>query len=183
VRSRPAFLDELPEFQRQTLDVLREPVASGEVLLTRASGTLRYPARAQIVGSMNPCPCGHFGSARLGCKCSADSLKRYAARVPDLFDMVVRVDSPVGDDGSRASGETSAVVAARVRVARESPPRSDKPDEYGGALLNRAVEKLDLNRAAVDRVLRVARTIASLDTADVIGAPHVAEALQYAPKK
>jgi magnesium chelatase family protein len=196
------FLDELPEFARPTLEALREPLESGEVVLSRASGTLRYPARALLVVSMNPCPCGHAGDPRGLCRCRSIDIARYQARVSgpllDRIDMHVHVppvDLVALDD--EAPGEATApvalrVVEARARQARRLGPGTTnatatpgqvaegaRPDEAGRRLLARAVEKLSLSARGYDRVLRVARTIADLDDAARVGAAHVAEALQY----
>lgn len=191
------FLDELPEFARATLEVLREPLESGEVVLSRAAGTLRYPARCLLVASMNPCPCGHLGSAR--CRCLAADVRRYQGRVSgplldriDLHAFVPPVDFGALDDAS--PGEPSAAVALRVARARERQQERGahnarlsqalleevgRPDAEGRRLLIRAVERLGLSARGWDRVRRVARTIADLDGAVEVSAPHVAEALQY----
>lgn len=191
------FLDELPEFSRATLEVLREPLESGEVMLSRASGTLRYPARCLLVASMNPCPCGHRGSPR--CRCSPVDVSRYQGRVSgplldriDLHCHVPPVDFAALDDV--AAGESSAAVALRVARAREAQrargalnarlplallEEHARPDVEGRRLLVRAVERLGLSARGWDRVRRVARTIADLASAEHVGAPHVAEALHY----
>jgi magnesium chelatase family protein len=193
------FLDELPEFQRQTLEMLREPLESGEVTLSRAAGVVAYPARAVVVAAMNPCPCGQLGQARLRCRCSAVEVARYQGRVsgPLLDRLDLHVDVPPVDLASLAStspGEPSAVVARRVGTARAAQhARQRKPngqlepgellrhaalDDDGRALVVRAVERLGLSGRGYDRVRRVARTIADLDGSDGIRSVHVAEALQ-----
>jgi magnesium chelatase family protein len=196
------FLDELPEFARPTLEALREPLESGEVVLSRASGTVRYPARALLVVSMNPCPCGRYGDPRVLCRCSPADVARYQGRVSgpllDRIDMHVHVppvDLVALDD--TAEGEASAPVAARVMQARAvqaarlgagrtnatataaEMAMSARPDPEGRRLLARAVEKLALSARGYDRVLRVARTIADLDGQTAVASRHVAEALQY----
>lgn len=196
------FLDELPEFARPTLEGLREPLESGEVLLSRASGTLRYPARTLLVASMNPCPCGRFGDGRGRCRCRVQEVHRYQARVSgplldriDLHVHVPPVDLTAMDQ--EAPGEPSAIVAARVEAARRrqgarlGAGRTNacaslaelaimgRPDAEGRKLLLRAVERLALSARGYDRVLRVARTLADLEGSEGVCAPHIAEALQY----
>jgi magnesium chelatase family protein len=196
------FLDELPEFARPVLESLREPLETGEVVLSRASGVLRYPARAMVVASMNPCPCGHLHDPRRRCRCSAVDVDRYQGRIsgPLLDRIDVHVGVPPVDLVAledTAPGEPSAVVRARVRAARERQRERlgrratnatmttsevmefARPDAAGRTLLLRAVERLSLSARGHDRVLRVARTIADVDGDDDVNAGHVAEAVQY----
>jgi magnesium chelatase family protein len=194
------FLDELPEFPRPTLETLREPLESREVVLSRASGTLRYPARPILVCSMNPCPCGYRGAVRRRCRCSANDVQRYQARVsgPLLDRIDLHVDVPPVDlaalDGM-AAGESSDVVLQRVQDARSVQHKRQgctnadahnahvsehmRPDDAGRSLLLRAVERLGLSARGYDRMLRIARTVADLDGVTLVRAPHIAEALQY----
>jgi magnesium chelatase family protein len=198
------FLDELAEFGRATLDVLRQPLEDGAVAITRAQGTTRLPARFTLVAAMNPCPCGHLGRSDRPCACTPAMVAAYRGRVSgpliDRCDLQVSVP-PLRPRDLRAAppGESSAVVAARVAAARRrqverlgdpgnatnarlDPARLREhaaPDEAGARLLERALRRLGLSARAHDGVLRVARTIADLEGEEGIGAPHVAEAIQY----
>ena len=193
------FLDELPEFPRQVLEMLREPLESGEVALSRAAGVVVYPARALVIAAMNPCPCGQLGHPRLRCRCSALDVARYQGRVsgPLLDRLDLHLDVPPVDLATLSStepGESSAVVAVRVAAARAiQMARQNKPnaqlepgelqravclDEHGRRLMIRAMERLGLSGRGYDRVRRVARTIADLDGLEAVGATHIAEALQ-----
>lgn len=193
------FLDELPEFPRQVLEMLREPLEGGEVALSRAAGVVTYPARALVVAAMNPCPCGQLGHPRLRCRCSAVDVARYQGRVsgPLLDRLDLHVDVPPVDLATLASttpGESSAVVAVRVAAARAlQMRRQGKPngqlepgelqravqlDDDGRKLMVRAMERLGLSGRGYDRVRRVARTIADLDGIVDVGAAQIAEALQ-----
>lgn len=196
------FLDELPEFARPTLEAMREPLESGEVVLSRASGTLRYPARCLLVASMNPCPCGRYGDGSTRCRCQRHDVQRYQSRVsgPLLDRIDLHVDVPPVDLVAledEAPGESSARVGARVCAARQvqearyregrinaSALPSEiaefaRPDACGRKLMARAVEQYGLSARGYDRVQRVARTVADLDGAPAVTMVHVAEALQY----
>jgi len=198
------FLDELPEFGRATLDVLRQPLEEGEVSLTREHRTVRFPARVTLVAAMNPCVCGNLGRADRPCGCTPAMVAHYRQRVSgpllDRFDLQVSVP-PLGrgDLAATAAGETTAAVGARVAAARvrqaerlrseglstnaamdaASLRRHGMPDPEGRRLLNRALGRLGLSARAHDGILRVARTIADLEGAADVSAAHVAEAVQY----
>jgi magnesium chelatase family protein len=191
------FLDELPEFRRDVLEALREPLESHRVVIARAARSVTYPARLQLVAAMNPCPCGYLGEPR--CHCAPPAVERYRQRISgpllDRIDLQINVprptlralESPVPD------GESSAVVAARVADARARQlERSGvlnaalsaaelagtvRPDGATTALLRRAGERLQLSARGYHRVLRVARTIADLQSAEEVQERHVAEAL------
>ncbi len=191
------FLDELPEFQRTTLEWLRDPLDSGTVTLTRASGTVAYPARALVVGAMNPCPCGQAGRAHR-CNCSAADVARYRSRVDSVVERFdLRVTLPPVDVSALATsepGEATAVVADRVAAARERQRARQSGlnaelaasellehaalDDDCRALVVDAVHRLALTSRDYDRLRCVARTIADLDGSRAVCAIHVAEAVQ-----
>jgi magnesium chelatase family protein len=195
------FLDEAPEFQRHALEVLRQPLEEGAVRIARALRTVSFPARFQLVAAMNPCPCG-FQSDRLHpCRCTPLQVARYQDRLSgplrDRIDLFVEVPAvPVAQLAEAPRGETSATVRARVAEARarqraRGAPGGNatleggqlldhaRPDPAGQRLLLSAASRFGLSARAHDRVLRVARTVADLDGADVPGVAHVAEALHY----
>ncbi len=197
------FLDELPEFSRDAMEVLRQPIENDEVTISRAAGSLTYPCAVMLVAAMNPCPCGNYGSAK-PCSCSAAAVERYLSRISgplldrlDLHVEVAAVDYEALAD--KSGGECSADIRSRVVAARERQQRrydgspvtcnaklpsamsSDfcRCTERGEKTIKRAFESLGLSARAYDKVLKVARTIADLSGDDVIDAPHIAEAVQY----
>jgi magnesium chelatase family protein len=195
------FLDELPEWSRHTLEVLRQPLESGTVMVARAARTDAFPARFQLVAAMNPCPCGWAGDRSGRCRCSQDSIARYRGRVSgplmDRIDLHVQVPrlEPSELRSDAPPGETSETVRARVVAAREVQlTRSGKPnaqllpaelDEHcrlqsdDQQLLEDAVEQLQLSARSMHRILRVARTVADLAHCDQISTAHLAEAIGY----
>jgi magnesium chelatase family protein len=198
------FLDEMPEFSRHVLEVLRQPLEEGRVAIARAARTALFPARFVLVGAMNPCPCGFAGDAVRVCRCTPQQVSRYQGRLSgplrDRFDLMVDVPAVPPDVlGDSAAGEPSAAVRARVVDARArqqirfggtgvranaslSPAllaRHCRLDHTGLKLLRAAVEKLALSARGYDRIRKVARTIADLAGADAIEADHIAEALQF----
>ncbi|EJL26059.1 YifB family Mg chelatase-like AAA ATPase [Novosphingobium sp. AP12] len=198
------FLDELPEFQRQALDSLRQPLETGEVTVARANAHLTYPARVQLIAAMNPCRCGHLGDPALACsrapRCAADYQSKVSGPLLDRIDLHVEVD-PVraADLALPPPAEGSEEVAARVERARglqtarlegvtartnaeldgDLLERHATPDEAGRRLLLQAAEAMRLSARGYTRILRVARTIADLAGAETVGRIHVAEALSY----
>lgn len=196
------FLDELPEFSRNVLEVLRQPLESGEVVLSRANATLKYPAKIMLVAAMNPCPCGNYGSPKKKCRCSMIDITRYKSRLSgpllDRIDLHIEVP-PVDLVALQNStpGESSEVVMQRVCKARDAQKarlgesklngnmtkaqltHTATPTLAGQKLLGMAVERLGLSARAYDRVLRVARTIADLSDSVVVDSPHIGEAIQY----
>ncbi|CAA0126273.1 Competence protein ComM [Halioglobus japonicus] len=195
------FLDELPEFSRHCLEVLREPMESGEITLARASHRITYPARFQLVAAMNPCPCGYFGDPAQPCRCTPDQIQRYRARVSgpllDRIDLHVQVNRlPPGDLLTPLhAGEDSATVSARVgnsrtrQERRQGAPNAQlSPEELVSACvlgktertaLEAAAETMRLSGRGLHRTLRVARTIADLENCDTITMAHISEALGY----
>ncbi|MEO8039794.1 MAG: YifB family Mg chelatase-like AAA ATPase [Betaproteobacteria bacterium] len=194
------FLDELPEFDRGVLEVLREPLESGRITISRAARQAEFPAQFQLVAAMNPCPCGYLGHASGRCRCTPDQVARYRSRIsgPLLDRIDIQIEVPAVVDGelvAKASGEPSALVRARVEVARAlALTRQDKPnarlapgeidryclpDAKGEALLRQAMLRLDLSARAYHRILKVARTIADLARSGSVMPTHVAEAIQY----
>ncbi|MDX8391867.1 MAG: YifB family Mg chelatase-like AAA ATPase [Mariprofundaceae bacterium] len=196
------FLDELAEFKRPVLEVLRQPLEDGKVCIARAADTLEFPARFQLLAAMNPCSCGYFGHPTRACTCSPAQINRYRQRISgpllDRFDLHVHVP-PVDKDelASMRPGETSQSVATRVRTARDiqyarlgdavvnarmSQTQIEHfahPDAEGAQLLDTAMQHFSLSARSYHRILKVARTIADLAGEEKLAAPHIAEALQY----
>ena len=194
------FLDELPEFDRDVLESLREPLESGRVSISRAARQSQFPARFQLVAAMNPCPCGHCGSPAGRCRCTPERIARYRGRISgplaDRVDIKLEVPAPRDSDlMSPGATESSEAIRMRVLVAhqrqldRQGTPYSllgtreiDRlcaTDKEGDQLLRHALARLLLSARAYHRVLRVARTIADLGGDAAIRAAHIAEAIQY----
>ena len=198
------FLDELPEFDKSALEILRQPIEDGEIHISRASGTLHLPSRFMLVCAMNPCRCGWYGHPSGRCSCTEASVEKYVSRISgpllDRIDLHVCVASVEFDAMRRTSeAESSVTVKARVNAARAvQQKRFEKTDTTcnaymaprdigqfcaldaaGEKLLKNAFERLGLTARSHDRILRVARTIADLDGCENIESAHLAEALQY----
>ena len=198
------FLDELPEFRRNVLEVLRQPMEDGVVTIARAASSLTFPASFLLIGAMNPCPCGFLGDPGHECACNEMQIKRYAGRLSgpllDRIDMHVEVPAvPWRELAAEDGGEGSAAIRERVVAARkaqagrngnsgpvwnsrlrpagiEAHCRLDRESEQ---LLARAADRLSLSARSCHRIMKVARTIADLEGEETIRAPHVAEALQF----
>jgi magnesium chelatase family protein len=194
------FLDELPEFDRRVLEVLREPLESGQITISRAAHQADFPARFQLVAAMNPCPCGWLGHPSGKCRCTPEASQRYQDRISgpllDRIDIQLTVAAMPHDGiAAQADGESSAAIAARVaaahalQVARQGKPnqrlaprdidRFCRPDAAGERLLRAAMQQLHWSARAYHRVLKVARTVADLGGAEHVAAAHIAEAIQY----
>jgi magnesium chelatase family protein len=198
------FLDELPEFRRAVLEVLRQPLEDGTVTISRSAGKITLPCGFMLVAAMNPCPCGHLGDPKNRCRCTPAQIRRYRSRVsgPLLDRIDLHVEAPalsVSDLRSDIPGESSGRIRTRVLAARAlQKARLDgtkttvnarmthaqirrfcRLDDELGDLLQQAMEKLNLSARAYDRILKVARTIADLASSENIAAPHLLEAIQY----
>jgi magnesium chelatase family protein len=194
------FLDELPEFDRRVLEVLREPLESGHITISRAARQADFPARFQLVAAMNPCPCGYLGHHANKCRCTPDFVARYQDKISgpllDRIDMQIQVGALPHDELlKQADGEPSSAIAERVeqafttQITRQGKANHAlsttdidvhcKPDEAGEQLLRNAMTRLNWSARAYHRVLKVARTVADLAGAAAIGQAHVAEAIQY----
>ena len=198
------FLDELPEFRRSALEVLRQPLEDGQVTVSRAAAKVTLPARLMLVAAMNPCPCGHLGDRRRECRCSPMQVRKYRGKIsgPLLDRIDIQVEAPaltLEELRNAAPGEDSAAIRGRVEAAR-AKQRLRFGSRTGGCnallggrelreycalekaqgdLLQQAMEKLGLSARAYDRILRVARTIADLAEAERIATAHLLEAIHY----
>ncbi|MFZ5495305.1 MAG: YifB family Mg chelatase-like AAA ATPase [Verrucomicrobiota bacterium] len=198
------FLDELPEFKRSALEVLRQPLEDGHVTISRSAGKVTLPCHFMLVAAMNPCPCGYLGDPKHECRCSPAQIQRYRARIsgPLLDRIDLHVEAPalsITELRSDQGGEPSSLMRERVETARQlqlirfrgttlpcnarMPPSQLKRfcplDSSLGDLLQQAMEQLSLSARAYDRILKVARTIADLGESERIKAPHLLEAIQY----
>ena len=198
------FLDELPEFRRQTLEVLRQPLEDGQVTISRAAGSLTFPARSMLVAALNPCPCGYYGDPKRECRCSPRQIETYRQRIsgPLLDRIDLHVEVPLVEYRELAgngSGESSKEIRGRIIEARRRQqerfrgtraatnsamgPRQVRAhcelDEESASYLEQAMETLNFSARAHDRILKVARTLADLDGSERLAANHVLEAIQY----
>ena len=194
------FLDELPEFGRQVLEVLREPLESGRITVSRAARQADFPAEFQLVAAMNPCACGFLGHYSGRCRCTPDQVARYRARISgpllDRIDIQLEVPAVPPEDLSHASsGESSSVIRERVaqararmiarqgkenaRIATREIEKYCTPEEKGATLLKQAISRLGLSARGYHRILKIARTIADLAGVERVAVFHVAEAIQY----
>ncbi|HOV78588.1 MAG TPA: YifB family Mg chelatase-like AAA ATPase [Bacillota bacterium] len=206
------FLDEMPEFQKDALEALRQPLEEGIVTISRVNASLTFPARLMLVGALNPCPCGYFGDPTRECSCTPHQVQRYIGRLSgpllDRIDICIEVPRlPYDEFSAGERPEGSAAIKRRVEAARarqrerfgagkredgqraapacnaqmgiKDVRRYAKLTKGAGALLQEAFKQLSLSARAHDQILKVARTIADLDGSELIGEPHLAEAIQY----
>jgi magnesium chelatase family protein len=196
------FLDELPEFKRSALEVLRQPLEDGEVTISRSAGKVTLPCAFMLVAAMNPCPCGYLGDKQRECRCSPAQIQRYRSRIsgPLLDRIDIHIDAPalsLTELRSEKPGEASALLRERIQTARDRQHTRFRTstsnarmthaqirkhcsiDSTLGDLLQHAMEQLALSARAYDRILKVSRTIADLAGAERIAAPHLLEAIQY----
>ncbi len=198
------FLDEFPEFKRSVLEVLRQPLENGDVTISRAAGSVTFPANFQLIAAMNPCPCGHYGNYQRQCRCTPNQIQRYRSRISgpllDRIDLHVEV-GPISEKElmSKPNGESSSSIRERVsnarnrqinRFSKSSTSRNANmtPKEIQSIctlnsecqhLLKMAINELNLSARAYDRILRVARTISDLAEREDIDESHLSEAIQY----
>jgi len=199
------FLDELPEFKRSTLEVMRQPLEDGKVTVTRAAGSVTFPSEFMLVAAMNPCPCGYFGDLKRECRCGPLQVQRYRQRISgpllDRIDLHIEVPAvEYRDISSTRTEESSSAIRERVQRAREKQqarfhsekkvncnarmgPRQIKQhcklSDDSQELIRVAMTELNLSARAYDRILKVSRTVADLSAADAITPEHVSEAIQY----
>jgi magnesium chelatase family protein len=194
------FLDELPEFERKVLEVLREPLESGKITISRATRQADFPASFQLLAAMNPCPCGYLGHFNNKCRCTPDNIARYRGKISgpliDRIDLLIEVPALKEDElTSATNAENSESIRNRVEKAREIQLKRQgkanfalgsleidefcQPDDAGMTLLKAAISKLNLSARAYHRILKVARTIADLSGDATIKPTHIAEAVQY----
>jgi magnesium chelatase family protein len=199
------FLDELPEFHRSTLEVLRQPLEEGKVTISRASGTMTFPCSFMLVAAMNPCPCGFYGDPKRECRCSPGQVERYRQKIsgPLLDRIDLHVEAPAvayKELADTVPAESSSSIRSRIMKAREVQKhrfaKSRKTtcnarmshaqlkehcrlDDRGNELLKNAMTDLNFSARAYDRILKVARTIADLAGSDSIAPDHLLEALSY----
>lgn len=198
------FLDELPEFSRASMEVLRQPIENGEITISRVSGTLSYPCDVMLVAAMNPCPCGYYGHPTRNCICGDKAVTRYVSKVsgPLLDRIDIHIEVPpveFSDLTSEVKEESSAEIKKRVNKARLIQRERYKNtgikgnsgltavllnkccpmDDKAKNLLGKAFDRMGLSARAYDRILKVSRTIADLDNSEIIKASHIAEAVQY----
>lgn len=198
------FLDEIPEFRRDILELMREPLEDGKITISRINSSITYPSKTTLIASMNPCPCGYYGSKDRACSCTNEQISKYMNKISgpllDRIDIHIEVQSIKYDElSSDRPSESSEQIKERVNKARniqlerykndgiycnselspELTKKYCKLDDECKLLLKNAFEKLNFSARAHDKVLKLARTIADLDGQENINRKHLAEAIQY----
>lgn len=198
------FLDEFPEYHRDVMEALRQPIEDGKVTISRVAGTLTYPCAITLIAAMNPCPCGYFGHPKKPCTCTQTQVMKYLSKIsgPMLDRLDIHVEVPQVEFSKLSSeekGESSAEIKKRVNAARRiqterfkgtsvtcnakmTPSQTSefcRLSEAGKKILERCFETMDLSARAYDKILRIARTIADLEGSADIEVPHITEAVQY----
>lgn len=194
------FLDELPEFDRKVLEVLREPLENGHITISRAARQAEFPARFQFLAAMNPCPCGYLGHHNGKCRCTPDQIARYRGKIsgPLLDRIDIQIDVPALPENellAKTTAEPSAAVRERVararsrQIRRQGKPNADlgakeiemhcRLDQAGENLVRQAIARLGLSARAYHRILKLALTLSDLADSDRIATNHLAEAIQY----
>ena len=198
------FMDELPEFKRNVLEVLRQPLENGEVTISRAAGTFTFPAQFMLIAAMNPCPCGHYGGSQRVCRCTPPQIQRYRSRISgpllDRIDIHVELAALNDEELLKApEGEPSCEIRKRVTAARQiqhqrfagtgifcnaqmEPAQLQqfcRLDAESVTYLRHSIRELRLSARAYDRILRLARTIADIESKQDIATEHIFEAVQY----
>lgn len=193
------FLDELPEYDRKVLEVLREPLEKGHIIISRAARQSAFPARFQLIAAMNPCPCGYLGDRSRECRCTPEQIRRYKTRLSgpllDRIDLHIHVPRITHTELKQAPTELSTAIRERVIHCREKQIQRTglanaqlnnrqietycQPDATGQTILNEAIHKLGLSARAYHRILKVARTIADLTNMDQINTHHISEAISF----
>lgn len=202
------FLDELPEFGRSLLELLRQPLEDRHVTISRANGSISYPSKFMLVGAMNPCPCGYYGDSAKRCSCAMSAISRYQQRISgpflDRVDIFIEVPRVKYENlSSKSNLETSASVRKRVAKAREAQTKRFQNasavcnaemsaseiktlcplEKEAESLIKTAMNQLHLSARSYHRIIKLARTIADLEQSDIIKANHIAEAIQYRPRQ
>ena len=198
------FMDEFPEFDRRSKESLRQPLEDGEVTISRAGGTVTYPANLMVVAAMNPCPCGFLGHPTKPCRCTEGAKNRYKNKIsgPLLDRLDIHIEVPPVEFASlsgTSQEECSADIRKRVNAARAiqterlkgsgiscnakmdaaQTKKFCRPTPEGMILLERVFEKLELSARAYDKILRIARTVADLDGSETVNSDHISQAVQY----
>ena len=195
------FMDELPEFDRKVLEVLREPLESGKIMISRASRQVEFPAKFQLITAMNPCPCGYFGDSHNQCRCSSGQIRRYQSKLSgpflDRIDIHIEVPALAHQELYSAASQQETSATVKQRIVRAQTRQRERRGHFNARLnnkeievdcclsednqklLQRSMDKMKLSARAYHRILKLARTIADLDNSDTIAIQHLSEAIGY----